>query len=244
MLLKRFFAVLAAKLSRLLGHVERPDEQLDYSYEKMLENIVDVKRGVATVATAKKRIEIQLDGIRGNSTKLEGQARDALAAGREDLARTALERKAFADQQIAGLEDQVATLQQQQDKMVEAQKATETKIEAFRTQKEVIKANYSAAEAQVRIGEAATGLNEGMQSTGALIQRAQDRTEQMTARASAIEELTAAGALDDFTMIGGGSTELDRELAAISRSSKIDDDLARLKGELEPAPAAAKEIEA
>lgn len=231
-LVSRFFTLVGAKISRLLGAAENPEETLDWSYEKMLENLVDVKRGVADVATAKKRLEIQLEGISGNGTKLEAQALQALAAGREDLARQALERKAFAEQQASGLQAQITKLAADQDRLVEAQKNAEQKIEAFRTEKEVMKANYSAAKAQVKIGEAATGLNRGMENTGLAIQRAKDKTEQMEARASAIEELTAAGSLEDFTSMMSGNTQLDRELAEISRSSKVDDDLARLRGEL------------
>jgi phage shock protein A len=102
-------------------------------------------------------------------------------------------------------------------------------VEAFRTQKETIKAQYSAAEAQVKIGEAATGIGEEMADTGLAIQRAQDKTEQMQARAAAVDELVESGTLEDHTASG---TQLDRELAQISAQSQVDADLERLKGEL------------
>ena len=161
--------------------------------------------------------------------KLETQARQALAAGREDLARQALERKSAVQQQLVDLDQQVKGLEQQQEKLVASEKQLQAKIEAFRSQKEVIKAQYSAAEAQVRIGEAATGIGEQMADTGLAIQRAKDKTEQMQARASAIEELTAAGSLEDFT---SDQTQLDRELAQLSSQSQVDDELAKMKAEL------------
>ena len=102
-------------------------------------------------------------------------------------------------------------LEAQQQKLIEGEKTLQAKVEAFRTQKEVIKAQYSAAEAQVRIGEAATGIGEEMADVGLAIQRAKDKTEQMQARANAIDELTAAGALEDFTSSGD---DIDRQLAA------------------------------
>src|SRR5437867_2523319 len=120
----------------------------------------------------------------------------------------------------------------QQQKLTDGQKTLQAKVESFRTQKEVIKAQYSAAEAQVRIGEAATGIGEQMADVGLAIQRAKDKTEAMQARAGAIEELTASGSLEDFT--SGGQTQLDRELAQISSSAQVDQDLARLKAELGP----------
>ena len=150
---------------------------------------------------------------------------------REDLARQALERKAAAQQQLQGLDTQVQQLANQQEQLVASQQQLQTRIESFRSEKEVIKAQYSAAQAQVKIGEAATGIGRGMEDTGAAIQRARDKTDELQARASAIEELTAAGTLED---IGDNRTQLDRELAQISSSSQVDDELAKLKAEVGP----------
>jgi phage shock protein A len=227
-LMSRTSNVMKAWISKLLGKAEDPSVTLDYSYEKQLEMLQKVKKGVADVVTAKKRLELQTQKLEHEVPKLEQQARQALNAGREDLARAALERKAFAQQQLQGLDQQITGLEDQQEKLVASEKRVSAKVEAFRSQKEVIKAQYSAAEAQVRIGEAATGLGEEMGDTGLAIQRAQDKTEQMQARAAAVDELVEAGTLEDFT----GGTQLDRELAALSTGSQVDDDLARLKGEL------------
>jgi phage shock protein A len=242
-LMSRASTVIRAKFSKLLDRAENPTETLDYSYEQMLQQLQNVKRGVADVVTAKKRLELQTTQLEQNVVKLETQARQALGAGREDLARQALERKAAVQQQLQGLDEQVKQLQGQQEKLVDSQQQLQTRIEAFRSQKEVIKAQYSAAEAQVRIGEAATGIGRGMQDTGLAIERAKEKTEQMQARASAIEELTAAGSLDDFTT---SDSQLDRELASISASSQVDSDLERLKREVgsgDGAAAQAKQIE-
>src|SRR3954462_8266194 len=173
-LMSRTATVIKAKFSKLLDRAENPEETLDYSYEKQLEQLQNVKRGVADVVTAKKRLELQTTQLEQNVVKLETQARQAPAAGREDLARQALERKAAVQQQLQGLDDQVTQLQGQQEKLVDSQQQLQTKIEAFRSLKEVIKAQYSAAEAQVRIGEAATGIGPGMQDTGLAIDRAKE----------------------------------------------------------------------
>src|ERR1700758_359723 len=222
--------VVKAKYSKLLNRAENPTETLDYSYEQMLEQLQNVKRGVADVVTSKKRIELQQQKLEQNVVKLETQARQAVAANREDLARQALERKAVAQQQLQDMDGQVQQLADQQDKLVQSQQALETRIEAFRSQKEVLKAQYSAAEAQVRVGEAATGIGSSMSDTGAAIQRARDKTEELQARASAIDELTSTGALEDLT--AGDKTQLDRELAQISASSQVDSELAKLKAEV------------
>jgi phage shock protein A len=239
-LMARTSEIVKAKFSKLLNRAENPTETLDYSYEKQLELLQNVKRGVADVTTSKKRLQLQTQQLEQSVVKLETQARQALGAGREDLARQALERKSAVQQQLQGLDEQVKGLDAQQQKLVSSERQLQAKIEAFRSQKEVIKAQYSAAEAQVRIGEAATGIGEQMADTGLAIQRAKDKTEQMQARAGAIEELVESGALDDFT--SDGTTQLDRELSQISSQSQVDDELAKMKAELGPGETK-KEIE-
>src|SRR6266581_7125455 len=164
-LMSRAAMIIKAKFSALLNRAENPQQTLDYSYERQLESLQNVKRGVADVVTAKKRLEIQTQQLEQNVVKLDTQARQAVAAGREDLARQALERKSGIQGQLQDLDTQVKGLQDQQEKLVASEKQLSAKIEQFRSQKEVIKAQYSAAEAQVRIGEAATGIGREMDNT-------------------------------------------------------------------------------
>ncbi len=227
----RFSTVMKSKISRMLDKSEDPGETLDYGYQKQVELLQDVKKGIADVVTSKKRLQMQSQKLEQNIVKLDTQARQALSQGREDLARTALERKALIQGQLQGLDQQIVQLEQQQQSLSDQERRLQTKIETFRTQKEVIKAQYSAAEASVRIGEATTGLSEELGDVNLAVQRAQDRTEQMQARASAVEELVETGQLDDFTAIGG-QTDIDRELAQLSSGSQVDADMARLRAEL------------
>ena len=228
----RMSTVIKAKISKLLDKAEDPGETLDYSYTKQLESLQQVKKGIADVVTAKKRLGMQAQKLEQSVVKLDTQARQALAAGNEELARTALERKQLAQTELQSLDQQVAELQSQQEKLTESEKRLRTKIEAFRTKKEVIKAQYSAAEAQVRISEAATGVGEEMADVGLAMQRAVDKTEDMKARASAVEELEAAGTFDDLTQLGEGQDDIDRELAALGTGGMVDDELAKMKAEL------------
>src|SRR5919201_1697278 len=179
-LMSRAATIIKAKISALLNRAENPSETLDYSYERQLESLQNVKRGVANVVTAKKRLQLQT---------------------------------------------------QQLEKLVANQQQLQSRIEQFRSQKEVIKAQYSAAEAQVRIGEAATGIGRQMEDTGLAIQRAKDKTEQMQARADALDELVQTGALEDMT---SDQSSLDRELAQLSSQSQVDQELAKLKAEVGP----------
>jgi phage shock protein A len=228
----RMSTVVKAKVSKLLDRAEDPAETLDYSYSKQVEQLQNVKKGIADVVTAKKRLQMQEKTLQQSVVKLDTQARQALSSGNEELARTALERKNVAQTELQGLDTQVTELEDQQQKLIDSEQKLRAKIEAFRTKKEVIKAQYSAAEAQVRISEAATGVGEQMADVGLAMQRAVDKTENMKARADAVSELEAAGTFEDITQLGSGEDDIDRQLKQLSSQPAVDDEMAKMKSEL------------
>ena len=201
--MKRVSLIFRAKADKALDRMEDPRETLDYSYKQQVEMLTRVRRGVADVATSRKRVELQMNSLQKEISKRDIQARDALGKGREDLARAALQNKAQLQTQYADLEGQFANLQEQEEKLTLASQRLDAKVQAFRTRKETIKATYTAAEAQTRINEAFSGISEEMGDVGLAIQRAEDKTAQMQARAGAIDELLASGALEDH--VGGGT---------------------------------------
>src|SRR6476619_571896 len=225
----RMSTVIKAKISRMLDKAEDPGETLDYGYQKQLESLQGVKKGIADVVTAKKRLQMQSSKIEQSVVKLDTQARQALAAGHEDLARVALERTNVAQTELQGLDQQIVELESQQQRLVVSEEQLRAKVEAFRTKKEVIKAQYNAAEAQVRISEAATGVGEQMADVGLAMQRAVAKTENMKARASAVSELEEAGTVDDITQLGAGEDDIDRQLEQHSSQRAGDDELAKMK---------------
>ncbi len=231
---QRFTMIFKAKASKALDKAEDPRETLDYSYEKQLELLQKVRRGVADVATSRKRIELQIANLAKQADKLQQQAKAALGAGREDLAREALTRKSGLQQQVADLTEQLAQLQDQEEKLIQASQQLQARVDAFRTRKETIKATYSAAEAQTKISEAVTGISDELGDVGLAIQRAEDKTASMQARAGAIDELVASGALDDVS--GTSKDNLTLELERMASASQVDDELAALRAELGSAP--------
>jgi phage shock protein A len=237
----RFNTLVKAKVSSVLDRAEDPGETLDYSYEKQLELLQQTKSGIVDVVTSKKRLQQQEGTLREQITKLDGQARQALAAGNEDLSRQALTRKQAIQDELGSLDQQIADLEHQQQQLTDAEVKLKAKVDAFRTQKEVVKAQYSAAEAQVQISEAATGVGEQMADVGLAMQRALDKTENMKARADAVGELEQAGTFDDPTELGGGDDDLDRQLSQLTSSSAVDSELEKMKAEL-AAPAAAPQL--
>jgi len=228
-MLDRMSTIIKSKINKLLGKFEDPRETLDYSYEMQLEALQKVKRGVAEVTTSKKRLELQKAKLEQNITKLSEQAREALKVGREDLARLALERKKQLELELESLNQQIAGLQKEQDKLMATEQRLATKIEAFRTKKETIKAQYSAAEAQVRVTETISGISEEMSDVGLAIQRAEEKTETMKARAAALDELQEFGTLED---LAGGKDQIERELEKVRVGSEVDQELEKLKQEV------------
>src|ERR1700689_5384845 len=237
--MKRVSMLFRAKANKALDRMEDPRETLDYSYQTQLELLQKVRRGVADVATSRKRVELQMNQLQQTSGKYDRQARDALGVGREDLARDALTRKAGVQTQLSDLNRQYTALQGEEEKLTGASQRLQAKVDAFRTKKETIKATYTAAEAQTRINEAFTGISEEMGDVGMAIQRAEDKTEQMKARAGAIDELMASGALDD--MVGGPRDDIQAELDRLGASSGVDNELEQMKAAL--ASSAPRQIE-
>jgi phage shock protein A len=228
-MMKRMSMIFRAKANKALDRAEDPRETLDYSYQRQLELLTNVRRGVADVATSRKRLELQLAQLEQQAGKLQSQAEKALQMDREDLAREALTRKSGVTNQINDLRTQHAQLQAEEEKLTNAQQRLQAKVESFRTRKETIKATYTAAEAQTRINEAMSGIGEEMGDVGMAIQRAEDKTATMQARAGAIDELIASGALDDASSIGAGD-DIARELESMSSQSDVELELMRLKG--------------
>src|SRR6201988_2348673 len=220
----RMSTVVKAKVSKLLDRAEDPAETLDYSYQRQVEQLQNVKKGIGDVMTAKKRLQMQETSLQQSVVKLDTQARQALSAGNEELARTALERKNVAQTELQSLDTQVTELEDQQQKLTDSEQKLRAKIEAFRTKKEVIKAQYSAAEAQVRISEAATGVGEQMADVGLAMQRAVDKAENMNARADAVSQVEAPGTFDDLTQLGSGDDDIDGQLKELSTKSVVDDE--------------------
>jgi phage shock protein A len=227
-LLDRMSTVVQAKMNKIIGKMEDPRETLDLSYEKQLELLQNVKRGVAEVTTSKKMIELQKAKLQMSIDKLDAQAKEAIQANREDLARKALENKAALQAQTAILDQQIADLENQQQKLMAAESRLATKVESFRTKKETIKAEYSAAEAEVKVTESVTGISEEMADVGLAVQRAEEKTENMKARSAALDELLESGTLEDYS----GGDEIEKELAKVKAKSTVDDELAKMKAEI------------
>ncbi len=229
-LAKRINSIFQAKSNAALDKIEDPRQTLDLSYQQQLENLTKVKRAVADVATARKRVEIQAEQLKSQGDKLADQAKAALAQGNEPLAREALTRREAIAAQLKDLDTQHATIVEQEDKLTQTSQKLQTEVEAFRTKKETIKATYTAAEASAHISEAVSGISTSMNDAGAAMQRAQDKVASMQARSGALDELLASGALTDLT--AEPTDDIQAQLDKVGKTSDIDAQLAALKTQM------------
>jgi phage shock protein A/DNA-binding XRE family transcriptional regulator len=137
---------LVVSLESALQPPDDPREVLDYSYQRQLEMLTKVRRGVADVATSRKRVELIVTSLEQQAAKLAGQREHALGAGNESLAMQARSREAGIQQRLSELHRQLHTLTGEEDRLTVASQRLQAKVEAFRVQKETIKARYTAAE--------------------------------------------------------------------------------------------------
>lgn len=228
-LLSRAHDIIEAKANKALDTAENPAEMLDLSYEKMLEQLTQVRRALVDITASRKRIELQESQLQASLAHLQQQAEQAVAAGRDDLAKEALSRKAAAQAQVDGMEPQHQQLTEQEQKLEHTLQQLQERVNAFRTQKETLKAQYTASTAVTSVNESVAGISKSISDSGAALQRAQDKIVSMQARAQATDELLESGVLED---VGGSTDDIQHELDQLGTSSNVDAELAALKAQV------------
>ena len=224
----RIRLLLTTRVSSALDQAEDPRQVLDYAYNQQQQLLITLRRGLVDVATAKEQLAQQVRRLETRIPHLDDQARRAVTAGRDDLARVALERKRLALAEMDGLHQQVAEVEADKQRLAGQERALQVRIEQFRTHREVVSARYSAAEAEVRIKESLAGVSGELAELGMAVGRAEEKAERLQARARAIDTLVDLGSLPAT----GGGDFVEVELLRITASRDIDDELTRIKSEV------------
>ena len=232
-LYQRAHDIVQAKANKALDAAEKPDEMLDLSYEQMLDQITQVRRALVQIAASRKQLELQEQQFQHSVDHLQEQAKAAMAAGKEDLAREALTRKAAAQSEVDGMDAQHEQLTEQEQKMEQTLDALQKRVNDFRTRKEVLKARYTAAQAMSSVDASVSGISTTIGDSGAALQRAQDKIAATQARAGAMDELLQSGVLEDV----GGHDDIQAELDEVTSNSQVDSELAALKAQIAASPA-------
>lgn len=230
----RLATLFRIRANAALDKAEDPGQVMDYSYNEQVKQLQQLRRSVADVVTQEKRLEMQQTELKNKINRLEEGARQALMANNEELARQALQRQQMLVGQINEYERQIAQLRAQEEKLISMERTVSARVEAFRTQKEMVKAQYNAAQAQVKINEAVTGISQEMSEMNLAMQRAQDKVLTMQARANAMDALIEQGALGEQGLLGAGSGDsLERELNKVASQQNVEAQLQAMKQQLQ-----------
>ena len=232
----RISMIFSAKANAAVDSIEDPREIFDYAYEQQRQQLVKVKGALVDVATSKQQLLQQSAKLRTRVPELTDQAQRAVEAGREDLARMALQKKQTATVELENIDKQAAEVAEQELKLTLAEQQLSARIEDFKTRRESMSARYTAAQAQVKINESLTGVGGELAELSMAVGRAEEKTERMAARASALDALIDSGTL---SMPMGGGDSVEAELRKIASSRAVDDELAALKASIKKPETAA-----
>lgn len=224
---KRTATIVMSKINKLLGKIEDPTEELEYSYRKQKDLLIDVKRNLTEVGTSKKQLIAQKSRLENDLPNYDRQAKQCMEKGDENLAKIALHNKVQTMKIINSLDKQITEVTIEEAKLIEASKVLESKIDQLKLEKEALKAQYNAAKASVKINRSLSGLGSEVGNTGQAIEKAKDKTQQMKAESSAIEELTNAGVLSDS--LGVRQDPIDRQLSQIDSANAVDNEFRKMK---------------
>ena len=226
---QRAHDIVQAKTNKALDAAEKPDEMLDLSYEKMLEQITQVRRALVDLAASKKRLELQEEQFQHTIDHLQDQAKQALAANREDLAKEALSRKAAAQQQIDEMEPQRQQLDEEEQKLTRPSTCCRSGSTTSAPRRRRSRPSTPRPRRSPRSTRAPPGISKSFNDSGATLQRAQDKIATMQARSGALDELLESGVLED---VGGGTDDIQKELDQVGKDAQVDNELAALKAQL------------
>lgn len=217
--------LVKTSVGAVLAPAEDPRQSFAFAYQRQRELLAKVQSSLADVRASGERVDARAKELEEMLPALQEQARSAVIGGREDLARLALRRRQACVAQLEGLREQRREIEREEGGLALIEQRLATQIEAFYARQEVIAARYSAAEAQVRINEALTGVSQELSDLGDALERAEASAETMRARASAIDELMETGVLGSPADLSGDFAvdldgEVERQLEAIAEEFK------------------------
>jgi len=227
-ILERIMVLLRQGTSAALAPAPDPRVTHLTSHQKQRALLNQVAKAGKEVTAAKERLRAAADAVRAKLPAMEEQARQELKTGRESMARLALQRRQVVINELQTLERQLAEVEKEDAALAMIEQRLSGQIEAFAARQEVIKARFSAAEAQVRINEAMTGVSQDFADLTATLQRAEHTTEEMQARATAIDRLVQGGDLDAISF-GTGSDAIDRRYQSLGADEDVERQLDALR---------------
>ena len=215
-LLDRISRLIRANLNDLLRRAEDPEKIIEQALLDMKEALKEAREQVAAAMAEAKRLEREVESHLKEAALWEEKAKEALKAGREDLAKEALRRRKRALDLAEGFKAQLEEQKGLTDRLMTQLKALEAKIDEAEARKKLLLARKKGVEA----AEAVRRMESRLEGHPAL-----EAFEEMEARILAMEDRHEA-----LKELDG--QDLDKELSALSADKEVEEELLRLKQEL------------
>jgi len=215
-LLDRISRLIRANLNDLLRRAEDPEKIIEQALLDMKEALKEAREQVAAAMAEAKRLEREVESHLKEAALWEEKAKEALKAGREDLAKEALRRRKRALDLAEGFKAQLEEQKGLTNRLMTQLKALEAKIDEAEARKKLLLARKKGVEA----AEAVRRMESRLERHPAL-----EAFEEMEARILAMEDRHEA-----LKELDG--QDLDKELSALSADKEVEEELLRLKREL------------
>jgi len=220
----RLAALIKSNLNDLISSAEDPEKMLNQVVMDMANQLIEAKKQVAVSIADEKRLAKQAEAEAAKAAEWERRAMMAVRAGDDALAMEALQRKKEHEGLATTYKDQWAKQKKQVDQLKMALRLLNSKIEEAKRKKQVLIAQKRRAEAQKKIQETMSGLNNA--SAFDTFERMENKIQQMEAEAEAAAELA-----EEYS----GDT-LEHKFGKMEATMGAEDDLLALKQQMGLAP--------
>ena len=218
-IVQRFWTVVKANLNHLIGKAENPEKMLNQMLLDMQEQLINAKKQVAVAIADEKRLFKQYEDEKAKSKEWEAKAMLAVNAGKDDLAKQALERKAEYEKMANGFEVQWQGQRQAVSGLKSALVSLNTKIDDAKRKKNLLIARARRAEAQKTITDTMSGMGE----TSALdtIEKMEQKIDQMEAEAQAASDMAKDIETDELSSQFAKLEVVESEDALVALKQKM-----------------------
>ncbi len=213
----RISDIFKSNVNDALDKAEDPEKMLKQMVLEMEESVNKATLAVANAIANEKSLARKLDQQRTIAADWHEKAKQALQAGREDLAKAALEKKAVAERNAADLAPVHAQAAQTSVTLRQQLDALKNKLDEARSRQSTLIARSQAAKAQKQIAQTFSGVGSDAFSK---FDKFEGKIEKLESEAEAFEQLA------------GENTNLEQEFKKLSSSASVESELLAMKKQM------------
>jgi phage shock protein A len=215
----RMTDIINSNLSALLDKAEDPEKMIRLIIQEMEDTLVEVRSSSARVLAERKAAARRLELVREDIASWEAKAKLALGKGREDLARAALQEKQLLGEELAAVESELAATDEHIGQLNEEIGQLQQKLGDARARQKAMLMRSQTVESRIRVKR---------QIQREALDDAFQRFERFERRMDTLE-----GQLESMDLGREAPADLAAEIDALVEDERIDEELERLKRELD-----------